>query len=249
MGFANYADLTHEFENVLFKVRDGSLAVSSEIADCLIQTVDVMLSGKEFLAETGQDISTHPELVASLNAFAEGGLPASATATKPSATKAVEWPEDVVQSLKELPTLEGIYEVRVELDETCAMKYVRMFMAISAISNAGEILWANPVQEKIEAEQFDFEARFLVALNDNPADVSKSLSSIGEVKAVDVVPFKFTVPSEEVAPVNGIPANTEAPVGLDEIVERGDDRRQSDRRAPEAKREASQTIRVDVSFA
>ena len=242
MGFANYADLTHEFENVLFKVRDRSLAVTPEIADLLIQTVDIMLSGKEVLAETGQDISTNAELVQMLSAFASGGAEKVAGAI--SAPKvAVVWPAEVLEALNSLPTLEGIYEIRVELDETCAMKYVRMFMAISAINGFGEILWANPVHEKIEAEDFDLEARFLVSLNSNPSDATKALSAIGEVKAVDVVPFKLETPA---------PANEEAtevvPAGADQLVERGDDRRQVDRRSAEPKRDANQTIRVDVSL-
>lgn len=240
MGFANYADLTHEFENVLFKVRDRSLTVTAEIAECLIQTVDTMLSGKETLANTGQDICTHPDLVESLNMFASGAT--GETALKKSTTsQSVVWPDEVLESLKALPTLDGIYEIRVELDETCGMKYVRMFMVISAINGFGEILWANPVQEKLEAEEFDFEARFLVALNANPADAIKSLSAIGEVKTVDVVPFTAltTIPAVQTESVPSV---------VEEMVERGDDRRQTDRRAPEAKRETNQTIRVDVSL-
>ena len=240
MGFANYADLTHEFENVLFKVRDRSLVVTPEIADCLIQTVDIMLSGKEMLAETGQDIATYPELVDMLNAFAAGAS-GGVSATKSTKKQVVTWPSEVTKTLNALPTLAGIYEIRVELDETCGMKYVRMFMAISAINGCGEILWANPVQEKLEAEEFDFEARFLVALNANPADVSKSLSAIGEVKSVDVAPYS---PADE--GINVQPENT--PAVMETMVERGNDRRQADRRAPEAKRESNQTIRVDVSL-
>jgi two-component system chemotaxis sensor kinase CheA len=240
MGFANYADLTHEFENVLFKVRDRSLVVTPEIADCLIQTVDIMLGGKEMLAETGQDIATYPELVDMLNAFAAGAS-GGVSATKSTKKQVVTWPSEVTKTLNALPTLAGIYEIRVELDETCGMKYVRMFMAISAINGCGEILWANPVQEKLEAEEFDFEARFLVALNANPADVSKSLSAIGEVKSVDVAPYS---PADE--GINVQPENT--PAVMETMVERGNDRRQADRRAPEAKRESNQTIRVDVSL-
>ncbi len=240
MGFANYADLTHEFENVLFKVRDRSLVVTPEIADCLIQTVDIMLGGKEMLAETGQDIATYPELVDMLNAFAAGAS-GGVSATKSKKKQVVTWPSEVIKTLNALPTLAGIYEIRVELDETCGMKYVRMFMAISAINGCGEILWANPVQEKLEAEEFDFEARFLVALNANPVDVSKSLSAIGEVKSVDVTPY---TPADE--GIKAQPENT--PAVMETMVERGNDRRQADRRAPEAKRESSQTIRVDVSL-
>jgi two-component system chemotaxis sensor kinase CheA len=240
MGFANYADLTHEFENVLFKVRDRSLVVTPEIADCLIQTVDIMLGGKEMLAETGQDIATYPELVDMLNAFAAGAS-GGVSATKSTKKQVVTWPSEVIKTLNALPTLAGIYEIRVELDETCGMKYVRMFMAISAINGCGEILWANPVQEKLEAEEFDFEARFLVALNANPVDISKSLSAIGEVKSVDVAPY---APVDEGVKVQ--PENT--PAVMETMVERGNDRRQADRRAPEAKRESNQTIRVDVSL-
>jgi len=240
MGFANYADLTHEFENVLFKVRDRSLVVTPEIADCLIQTVDIMLGGKEMLAETGQDIATYPELVDMLNAFAAGAS-GGVSATKSTKKQVVTWPSEVIKTLNALPTLAGIYEIRVELDETCGMKYVRMFMAISAINGCGEILWANPVQEKLEAEEFDFEARFLVALNANPVDVSKSLSAIGEVKSVDVTPYTPVDEGNKVQPEN-------TPAVMETMVERGNDRRQADRRAPEAKRESSQTIRVDVSL-
>lgn len=244
MGFSNYADLTHEFENVLFKVRDGSLTVTLEIADCLVQTVDTMLSGKEVISDTGEDVPTYPELVAMLNEIASGGSGESSVATP---AKALAWPQEVLEGLSALPTLEGIYEVRAELDQSCAMKYVRMFMVVSALNGFGEILWANPEQDKLEKEEFDFEARFLVALNANPADVTKSLSAIGEVASVDVTPFVMS----QVEEVSAQPETPKEEAISEQIAEdRRDsgDRRQGDRRAAGEKRESNQTIRVDVSL-
>lgn len=49
LGFADLAEVTHGLESVLDLLRSGSVAVSREVVDVLLESVDVL---REMLAET-----------------------------------------------------------------------------------------------------------------------------------------------------------------------------------------------------
>ncbi len=231
MGFSGYAELVHEFENVLYLVRDGSMTVDSEIGELLVRTVDSMVSGKEHIASSGEDYLPEMDLIASLKMLSSGKPSAAPATSKP--TQSVVWPAEVIDALHLLPNLDNVYHVKVTLDQTCVMKYVRIFMVMNALNGLGEMLASNPSQDKLEAEQFDFDADFLVALDAKEDEMLESLKAIGEVSGI--VATKYEAANEassatkveaavEVVKAEGVPT------------------------AEKAKRETNQTIRVDVSL-
>ena len=231
MGFSGYAELVHEFENLLYLVRDGSMTVDSEIGELLVRTVDSMVSGKEHIASSGEDYLPEMDLIASLKMLSSGKPSAAPATSKP--TQSVVWPAEVIDALHLLPNLDNVYHVKVTLDQTCVMKYVRIFMVMNALNGLGEMLASNPSQDKLEAEQFDFDADFLVALDAKEDEMLESLKAIGEVSGI--VATKYEAANEassatkveaavEVVKAEGVPT------------------------AEKAKRETNQTIRVDVSL-
>jgi len=235
MGFSSYAELVHEFENVLYLVRDGVLKVDHEIGGTLIETVDSLVTGKEHLASTGEDFVPELQLIAALKMISsgKGGPVESASAT---AATANVWPVEVTEALSHLPNIDNVYTLKVSLDPSCGMKYVRVFMIMNALNGLGEVLASNPEQSKLEAEEFDFDVTFLVSLESSVEEATETINGIGEIAAVTFTKFDVQE-SKEASPLV-----TES-IESTEVVAVADAQKND-----KPKREASQTIRVDVSL-
>jgi two-component system chemotaxis sensor kinase CheA len=84
-GFADVADLTHEAETLLDRVRKGQLALTVEIVDAMLQTGDAV---KQQLALHRGDDGAAPEvtgLIACLRALANGEAAPAAPAAENTA--------------------------------------------------------------------------------------------------------------------------------------------------------------------
>ncbi len=58
MGFTQVANVTHEMENVLHKVRNGEIPVTTTIVDVLFECFDMLEDHINSLENTGQESST-----------------------------------------------------------------------------------------------------------------------------------------------------------------------------------------------
>lgn len=234
MGFSSYAELVHEFENVLYLVRDGVLTVDHAVGEILIETVDTMITGKEHLASAGEDFVPDVQLIASLKMILSGkGGPVEAKATKNQT--AIVWPPEVMEALNHVSNIDNIYTLNVSLDQTCGMKYVRIFMIMNALNGLGEVLASNPETSKLEAEEFDFDVTFLVSLDSSVEEATNTLMSIGEIASATFEKYDTVEAKEQSAAVN---ETSEISASVDPDAQKSD----------KPKREASQTIRVDVSL-
>lgn len=235
MGMSCYAELVHEFENVLYLVRDGNLKVSAEIGNLLVQVVDTLVTGKEHIAASGEDFKPDVSLISQLKNISSGKESKEPT-TETSSGQPV-WPSEVLEVIQQLPSTDSIYALNVSLEQSCGMKYVRMFMVMNALNGLGEILASHPSAEDIEAEKFELDVHFLVHLDATAEEAIKSLSSIGEISSVNCQPFV----DSEIA--SGAP---EQEAVLESVQDSPAQNEVS--KVDKPKREVNQTIRVDVSL-
>jgi two-component system, chemotaxis family, sensor kinase CheA len=239
MGFGNYADLTHEIEDVLFKIRDNSLAVSKGVEKTLIVAIDAMVTGKEHIEQSGNDVVLDAELVAQLKSLIAGGMPVAKPVNELQSTV---WPAEVIAAASLVAETTDIFELTITLEDSCSMKYVRVFMALSALGNLGEVLASDPCGDELEHEKFDLSVRVLCTFEASIDEVRSNLSTIGEIEKVDIAPW---LPSE----FDDAPAPINTPIEAKTEQRSNEDRRQNDRRGEtESKKEVNQTIRVDVSL-
>lgn len=228
MGYGSFAELVHEFENVLFKVRDGSLTLTEAASVTLVEAVDVMAAAKEHIALSGEDYSPSIDLVHSLQKMATGE---NAPVVHPKAASNL-WDSETIDAISEAGMTDTVFQVTVTLDSSCAMKYVRAFMVVSALNECGEILAMNPSQEDLEGEKFELSFSCLVHLELGVDEAASKLKNIGEVADVLITPFNDLASQlAEVTPSEV--GNEDAP---------------AKESSGAKKREASQTIRVDVSL-
>ena len=82
LGFQNIVELAHSAENILNKLRQGEISLTSEMTDYLLKTMDILKSMIITVSKTGSEGEPpegNAELIKKLNALSEG----KATAAEP----------------------------------------------------------------------------------------------------------------------------------------------------------------------
>jgi two-component system chemotaxis sensor kinase CheA len=222
MGYSSFAGLTHEMENLLDVLRAGQLTVTTEVASLLLRCIDQLGEMKAGIADHGSDGLDARALLDELKAIQ------SSEAVAETITESQALTPEQVEALR-IATGAGatILHARFRLREDCVMPFARAFMAITLVQQGGgELLVSLPDTEALEEERFgrDFELIFQTELS--AEEMTKSFAQIGEMERYDVQAYAEA------------PA---APVVEATVPEKAEEA------APVVKREASQTVRVDVS--
>lgn len=233
MGFTSFAQLTHEMENVLDKLRNGTLAVGTEIADALLACQDTLRQMADSVRSGQGDGIECASLVAQLVAFS-GGQACDAPKAATAVPSDEDLPEDVLKKLR--AAAEPVLRAKLRLADDCVMKFVRAFMAFGIIEEQGQVLSSVPDREALEEEKF--ENSFEVFFTDSrPAeDLQQRFAGIVEVVEAQVTAWSAAAPQESTAPVHVAGQPTEKPI---EDVSRD--------AATVKKADTGQTVRVDVA--
>ncbi|HEY7237200.1 MAG TPA: chemotaxis protein CheA [Gemmatimonadaceae bacterium] len=195
MGYATVAELSHELETLLDRVRRDEIAVNAELMDLLFRCADVLEAAIEG-AVTGRSVATD-DVLRRLRAFAETRSAESevhAAASSPN-----EWSVPA-------PIGSGTL-VRVRLVNEAPLKGVRAFLIVQALRRLGDVLVVNPPIASLQAEQFghDFALRLVTSVAD--AEIERVARGAGDVAAVRV--------GEDSAPRAGRSA---APADVTEVI-------------------------------
>jgi two-component system chemotaxis sensor kinase CheA len=87
-GFADVAELTHQMETLLDKLRRHELAPNAAMVDVLLQSGDALKAQLGRHQGSGGDVVDTSELLVSIRAFVEGGVPPAAAAPSAGAAGA-----------------------------------------------------------------------------------------------------------------------------------------------------------------
>lgn len=249
MGFSHFAELTHEMENVLDLLRSGQLAVTIDSADCLLNCIDTLAQMKESISEGRGDGQVETRaLVDELKR-----LQAGVGMLEVTPDFAVESGRTTTQIDPEVwPTLElaasesPVLHAKIQLSADCAMKFVRVFMAINVAQQMGELLATYPLQEDLEEERFDRCFELVFHSQSGAEEASQLFKEISEIDSVELSHWKTPEAIDEeveelvedVRPHLELKVNENlAPAAVSEA--------KSD--AQQRKSETGQTIRVDVA--
>lgn len=213
MGFQTITVLTHRLEDVLDRVRSGTLTVTPELSDLLFKAVDRLeevlsatQAGNEPPAASLEDILPELSRWAGLSEVPE--VPRtnqmSWTATDLSAYEA-----RVIQEAE--PQGFQAFFLTIYLAPDCIMKGVRAFLVFKKLEGKGEVLRAEPPVEDLEEEKFGDSFRLLFLTRETPAALEALLNGVSDVTRVEVRPVVPKTSGEtrttDVAPTR--PANGE----------------------------------------
>ena len=175
MGYNAVAELSHELETLLDRVRRGELAVNPELMDLLFRCADVLESAIEG-AVAGRTVSTD-DVMRRLRAFGE--VRASvATAVTTDAAEPNEWTAP-------LPVGSGML-VRVRLQPETPLKGVRAFLVVQALRRLGDVIVVSPPVSSLQAEQFGHDFALRLVTTSGEAEIERVARGAGDVAAIQV---------------------------------------------------------------
>lgn len=247
MGFSHFAELTHEMENVLDLLRSGQLSVTLDSADCLLSCIDTLAQMKDSISEGKGDGQVETkELVTELQRLQAGIGTAPVTAQKSSACvegQTTSINQELWPALELASAESPVLHAKISLAEDCAMKFVRVFMAINVAQQMGELLATHPVQEDLEEERFEstFELVFHAAKGSDEA--TQLFNEISEISSVEVLPWQTPSATDSDQPAANTRPHLELKVNENLAAAQVEAKADPQQR----KSETGQTIRVDVA--
>ncbi len=199
MGFNRVAELTHDLENVLHRLRSDKLNVSPEILNLLFKCVDSLAEMVNDLANGGTAGLPIGDLLADLKSWGDSSLAGAGPELEFELNDPPEEKQTVKDSTANVVTTVAFneyeknlikqaidqgyqcYHLVVKIDRRCVMKSARAFMVFKNMEEIGEIIKSIPAGKEIEEERFTtgFE---LIIISKEPRDViRRKLVSITEV--------------------------------------------------------------------
>jgi two-component system chemotaxis sensor kinase CheA len=174
MGYTAVAELSHELETLLDRVRRSEVLVNGELMDLLFRAADVLEMAIE-AAVTGRAVATE-DVLRRLRAFDE---------TKPAAAAAA--PADAAPNEWTAPAPAGSgMLVRVRLVPEAPLKGVRAFLVVQALRRLGDVLVVSPPITALQAEQFGHDFALRLATTSSEAEVDRVARGAGDVATVRV---------------------------------------------------------------
>jgi len=261
MGFSNFAELTHEMENLLDQLRNHTFEVNTHIANSLLACIDTLAGMMDTIRAGEGDAADCGDLVKTLQEILAGnGVGGDTTVVEvvssPENTGlpfATQIPDDLHEALTASKEVGAVYHVQIRLAEDCVMKFVRAFMAVNIAQESGEVLACFPDQDALEEEKFeqDFELVFTSDVSAN--DLNEKFAGIGEVEAFAFGQWGELIAEASDRPQLEVVAGIEAaPFMSEEIISPAPENKVV---APPAgapagttrKGDTGQTVRVDVA--
>ncbi len=193
VGLLDLSRVAHALENVLDRVRAGSLEPRPEVVDALFAGLDCLRRLRVQLLEGGE-VPEVEAVTQRLAAAVQGG--------------GEETPGE--RSVGELPVPEAVWEtweeqrrvgtplsVRVHLSQSGPMPAVRAYQAYLVAQEKALVLGSRPSLDDIEAERVGDEVTLFVATTGSPDELRTALLRVGDVVEVTVTPLAAPVEGGE----------------------------------------------------
>lgn len=194
MGFEDFTKVTHAMEDVFHYIRSDKLAVTSEIIDVFLHTIDFLKTLLANIDSPDIDYVTIGDIVASLERIlAEvrpeqenkhkivqpNATPTDAMASRnPPKLSAVEV-DQISNSLNEKSTL---FYGHIQIKDDVPMISLIVFMIFTKIQSVGSIVWSNPPET--QAEDFEgYMIEFMITSSMTSAEIENVLK-IPECKSL-----------------------------------------------------------------
>ncbi len=195
MRFDVLTELTHKIENLMDKVRNNKIDVTTEIIDLLFEGIDYIEEIVKQIKDEGTDDFNLEVYLHKLENNIEEGKAHKETSnqdiennndnfdSKRLTLNEVE-KNNIQENKKELDT---VYAVNAELDKVTEFKQVRASMVLKEAKEMGYIFKSDPdIKSVDEAEIEEDVVKMILISNENREDIVNNLSNITDVVAINI---------------------------------------------------------------
>ncbi|MHB2034548.1 MAG: chemotaxis protein CheA, partial [Gemmatimonadaceae bacterium] len=177
MGYGVVAELSHEMETLLDRVRRGAMQITPEVMDVLFRAADVLEQAVE-ASVAGHVEDIHAETVLTR-------LRAMGRATPRSSTALAAQPPAEESWTVPAPAGEGQL-VRVRLAKDTPLRGVRAFLIVQTLKRLGEVTAVAPTLAELQGDEFDLDFAVRVRTETPPDEIARLVRGAGDVALVVV---------------------------------------------------------------
>jgi len=178
MGYARVAELSHELETLLERVRGGAVSVSPALMDALFAAADALerlISDVVAGQGEGEDVSA---LVARLHDAANDAAPVTLAALPTAAAAPVAGGWTAAE-----PTGTG-FLVRVRLAPETPLRGVRAFMVLQKLKSLGDVVAVSPSAEALQTDTFGLDFAVRLSGKTDAEAIERAVRAAGDIDAV-----------------------------------------------------------------
>ena len=199
LGFQEMTKLTHAMEDLLDRVRKGSLAVTAELVDALLMSLDALKVLKNDLATGQQTAPQVAPIVSALHTAAEAGAVAAGEGDASTLTlDGLVLGDAAIAARLDAAVSSGVPLLRsAQIDPESEWASVRCFQVLNELSSVGELIVSVPTQQQIEQEQAGHSIDAVVATQRQPDELRPAIEAVADITAVAIA--SWNGPSEEAA--------------------------------------------------
>lgn len=239
IGHQKMTELTHAMENLLDKLRNHKLPVSTDIIDTLLFSLDilqVLVNDIDSLVDS--KIDTKPAL-RKLSEVTEG----NARSSNPEVKHLVITNKDEKKVLKSRKENQNAFKINICMHNESDWPSVRCIQCLNELNYIGEVVVSCPTEEELVDEYVDsYELEIILITDEEAGKVKDLLSIITDIRALEIEPYYVT----DINDFGDDPADTEAKASIattNKVVQSVDKKPTMDNLP---KQKVPQTIRVDV---
>ncbi len=195
MGYDKLTEFTHNLEEILDNLRNGTLSTTSNIIDILFKSIDTIQEFVENIRERNIDFSNNAKEI--INSIKEVLKYSGKKEVKEEIRISYQVPEEKI-SIPENIINEAysrglnVYGIKIHVSHSCTFKNVRAFMVVRNLSEKGEIITSIPSSKEIEEGNFEKIIQFGFISNAESSDIEKSIMKISEIEKVEVYKIEKT---------------------------------------------------------
>jgi two-component system chemotaxis sensor kinase CheA len=206
MGYRPVADLSHEMENLLDRIRLGKAQATPETIDLLFAACDALEKAIELAVEESGDEPALDGLLARLRAAA-GQEDAAFDFFAPQVDLGA--PGEGAPAADDGDAADGALRVRVVMAKEALLPGVRAFMVLKRARALGEVSGLEPAEAALNEPGFTGTLRFVLRSDAPAAQVRAALLGVGEIGEVEVADHAAAAAERTV----DLPAEAQAEVG------------------------------------
>ncbi len=228
MGFTTIAELTHQMENLMDKIRNNEAKLDVDSIDVLFECLDtlealvgaidsgeevdishlqvslsVIISRESFGEQTKSDeTQEEPESEQPIEEEAEAELEESAVEST-SQIDVTLFEDDKADIEKAQKSGRSVFVADVSLEESCLLKAARSTLVLRNISELGDIIKTIPSLADLEDEKFDFNFKVLISTDADVDTVKEKIENVSEINNAAISVLSKKAESAKTAEIAG----------------------------------------------
>ncbi|WP_113675196.1 chemotaxis protein CheA [Vallitalea guaymasensis] len=259
MGYKRMQKLTHDMENVLSEIRNGSIKVEANLLDVLFQCLDALEQYVDLIVESGSEgDNDNQNIIDKLNMILNNEVQETDTANNTESTNDTSAKEETLSDSEKRKHLNinftdfeknaiskayeedfKVYGITIYISESCVLKSARAFIVFRTLEKLGQVIKSYPAVQDIEDEKFDTDFSTFIVTKEDSSNIIKELSSIAEV--TEVLTDEINIPSEQKQEVVEQQTNV---VGNDKKANK--EKNNTSNKTNLSKPKTNRTVRVDI---